>query len=192
MNHDAKHTGGIFRRRPSSSSTTGSRLSIQSGRSGSVSCPTSPRHTKHLPAIPASISSANFNDVLTSTTSRFNDGPRLHRSPSAASTYNYRQQSSAGLNSYTGWISCGLFICEMYQLNQFLSRSTISALLSSYIPRGLVQHRSSIHRLCDLFGKNKQLKHRIATVSCLPLIFTLITTLIAQASTTSIRIEKYF
>lgn len=100
MNHDAKHSGGIFRRRPSTASTS-SRLSIQSGRSGSASCPTSPRHSKHLPAISSiSSSSANLNEVLTATTSHYYDGPRhLHRSPSA-NTYNYRQQSSG--HSYTG------------------------------------------------------------------------------------------
>lgn len=104
MNHDAKHSGGIFRRRPSSAST-GSRLSIQSGRSGSASCPTSPRHTKHLPVVP-SISSTQLNDVLTSSTPNFHDGNAtrlLHRSPSANPTYNYRQPSSTNLYSYTGW-----------------------------------------------------------------------------------------
>lgn len=97
MNHDAKHPGGIFRRRPSSASTS-SRLSIQSGNSGSISCPTSPRHQKHLPVIP-SLSTTHLTDVLSST-SNFRDGPRhlLHRSPSASTTYN-RQQSS---HSYTG------------------------------------------------------------------------------------------
>lgn len=100
MNHDAKYTGGIFRRRPSSASTS-SRLSIQSGRSGSVSCPTSPRHSKHLPAITSiSNSSANLNDVFTATTSNYYDGPRhLHRSPSNPWQTNYRQSSSV---SYTG------------------------------------------------------------------------------------------
>lgn len=105
MNHDAKHSGGIFRRRPSSASNNGSRLSVQSGHSGSLSCPTSPRHQKHLPVVPtaSSISSTNLNDVLNSTASNYHrDGtPRLHRSPSA-NTYNYRQNSTAGLYSYTG------------------------------------------------------------------------------------------
>lgn len=106
MNHDAKYSGGIFRRRPSTASTS-SRLSIQSGRSGSVSCPTSPRHSKHLPAIASiSSSSTNLNDVLTATTSQFYDGPRhLHRSPSA-NTYNYRQQSSS--YSYTGGVKSSI------------------------------------------------------------------------------------
>lgn len=100
MNHDAKFTGGIFRRRPSTASTS-SRLSVQSGPSGSVSCPVSPRHTKHLPAVPT-FSSAHFHDVLTSTTSNnFQDRTRIHRSPSASNTYNYRPQSS-NLYSYTG------------------------------------------------------------------------------------------
>lgn len=101
MNHDAKMSSGIFgRRRPSSASTSG-RLSIQSGSSGSISCPVSPRHSKHLPAVPP-ISSAHFCDVHNSTTSNFRDGTRLHRSPSASNTYNYRQQSSGNLYSYTG------------------------------------------------------------------------------------------
>lgn len=100
MNHDAKYTGGIFRRRPSSASNS-SRLSIQSGHSGSVSCPVSPRHQKHLPAVPM-LSSSQLNEVLSSTSANFRDGTRLHRSPSATTTYNYRQQSSSNLYSYTG------------------------------------------------------------------------------------------
>lgn len=103
MNHDAKHSGGIFRRRPSTASTS-SRLSIQSGHSGysgSVSCPVSPRHQKHLPTVPI-LSSSQLNEVLSSTSANFRDGTRLHRSPSANTTYNYRQQSSSNLYSYTG------------------------------------------------------------------------------------------
>lgn len=102
MNHDQKYTGGIFRRRPSSASTSGSRLSINS-QSGSASCPTSPR--KHLPVV--GLSSANFNEALTSSSHNFHDGPRyhhgLHRSPSANTTYNYRQNSS--YTPYTGLLS---------------------------------------------------------------------------------------
>lgn len=101
MNHDAKFTGGIFRRRPSTASTS-SRLSIQSGHSGSgsLSCPTSPRHQKHLPVVP-SMSTTHLNDVLSSSITNYRDGPRhLHRSPSA--NYNYRQQSSSNLYNYTG------------------------------------------------------------------------------------------
>lgn len=105
MNHDAKQSGGIFRRRPSSSGSTSSRLSIQSGHSGSVSCPVSPRHTKHLPVVP-SLSSVHFNEVLAASTSSYRDGTRIHRSPSASNTYNHRQQSSGNLYSYTGSIRC--------------------------------------------------------------------------------------
>lgn len=102
MNHDAKHTSGIFRRRPSTSSNS-SRLGIQPSYSGgSISCPVSPRHTKHLPVVPTLPSSQYFNDVLSSTSPNFRDGPRIHRSPSASNTYNYRQQSSGNLYSYTG------------------------------------------------------------------------------------------
>lgn len=102
MNHDAKMSGGIFGRRRPSSASTNSRLSIQSSpQSGSVSCPVSPRHTKHLPAVPP-LSSAHFSDMHTSTTSNYRDGTRLHRSPSASTTYNYRQQSNSNLYSYTG------------------------------------------------------------------------------------------
>lgn len=99
MNHDAKSSGGIFSRRRPSSASTSSRLSIQqSNRSGSLSCPTSPRHSKHLPAI-NSISSTHLNDVLTTASTSHQDGQRhLHRSPSAT-TYNYRQNSNF---SYTG------------------------------------------------------------------------------------------
>lgn len=116
MNHDAKYTGGIFRRRPSSASTTSSRLSAQSSRPGSTSCPTSPRHSKHLPAIASiSTSSTNLNDVLTATTSNYYDGPRhLHRSPSA--NYNYRQNSNY---SYTGLYANVLILEEIRLGNQW-------------------------------------------------------------------------
>lgn len=101
MNHDAKYTGGIFRRRPSTASTS-SRLSVQSSRStGSTSCPTSPRHSKYLPPI---ASSASLNSALNPTSSNINyssESSRLHRSSSSYSN-NYKQQRS-GYGSYTGW-----------------------------------------------------------------------------------------
>lgn len=100
MNHDAKYTGGIFRnKRPSTASTSSGRLCVQQSRNGSYSCPSSPR--KVLPALPVTLSNMNssLHDVVTSSSSGFRDGPRIHRSPSA-STYNgYRQYNQF---SYTG------------------------------------------------------------------------------------------
>lgn len=98
MNHDAKNTGGIFRRRPSSASTS-SRLSVQSrSNSGTISCPTSPRHQKQLPP---TASSTSLNSVLNPTTSyniNNTECSRLHRSSSNYSNYN-KQRS--GYYAYT-------------------------------------------------------------------------------------------
>ena len=109
MNHEAKFSSGIFgrRRTPSVASTSSSRLSIQS-RSGSSSCPTSPRRTpKQLPPTP---STTNLNTIFAPTSSNicgtFGES-RLHRSSSTTSTYSnggggvYSRQRS-GYLSYTG------------------------------------------------------------------------------------------
>jgi hypothetical protein len=107
MNHDAKHTSGIFRRRPSTSSTTtsSSRLAVTSRApsSGSLSCPTSPR--KQLPPVG---SSTSLNTVLNPTSSTMHEcSSRLQRSSSNYS--NYRSGGggggggrSAGYSGYTG------------------------------------------------------------------------------------------
>lgn len=99
MNHDAKYSGGIFRKRPVTPSTsTGRMTSLQSSRNGSLSCPSSPR--KHLPALPVTLSDMSFHDVHTMSSS-FRDGPRIHRSPSA-NTYNGYSSRQYGQFSYTG------------------------------------------------------------------------------------------
>lgn len=105
MNHDAKYSGGIFRKRPStasiastSTSTSSGRLCLQQNRNGSLSCPASPR--KHLPALPVTISDTSLHDCITTSTS-FRDGPRIHRSPSA-NTYNSYGSRHHGQFNYTG------------------------------------------------------------------------------------------
>jgi hypothetical protein len=98
MNHDAKYSGGIFRKRPSTASTSSGRMSLQPSRNGSLSCPASPR--KHLPALPVTLSDMSFHDVHTISSS-YRDGPRIHRSPSAT-TYNGYSSRQYGQFSYTG------------------------------------------------------------------------------------------
>jgi hypothetical protein len=122
MNHDAKYTGGIFRRRPSTASQS-SRLGIQPHASGSVSCPVSPRHAKYLPVVP-SMSSAHFHEVLNSSTSNYHDGTRLHRSPSA-NTYNHRQQSSSSMYNYTG--ECIVSLCRLNVVDFLLAVDFVSS-----------------------------------------------------------------
>lgn len=110
MNHDAKNTGGIFgrRRTPSTASISSGRLSVQS-RSGSSSCPTSPRHTpKLLPPTPSSAS--NLNNILAPTSSNMcsshpphssSDYRHLQRSSSNYSNGSFKQRSGY-YNNYTG------------------------------------------------------------------------------------------
>ncbi|CAO1432464.1 unnamed protein product, partial [Diamesa serratosioi] len=98
MNHDAKNTIGIFRRRPSSSPSSNGRLSV-SPSSRSVSCPTSPRHSKHNHAS-ASISTTNLNDVLISGSANIaGHSSRLYRSPSSISQTASRPQNT--MQNYT-------------------------------------------------------------------------------------------
>lgn len=126
MNHDAKYSGGIFHRRPSTASAN-SRLFVQSSRSGSISCPTSPRHSRHLPAISSSsLPSTYLNDVLTATAANARDvtPARLFRSPSASSHYNYRQNSN--LYSYTGKIFRTSFKNAKFYPIRILARSCAS------------------------------------------------------------------
>lgn len=98
MNHDAKHTGGIFRRRPSTASTS-SRLSVQSRSTQSMSCPTSPRHAKYLPA---NASSTSLNTVLNPTSSNMHGGNESSRLCRSSSSYSNNTKQRPGYNSYTG------------------------------------------------------------------------------------------
>ena len=97
MNYDAKNTSGIFRRRPSSSPSSNGRLSV-SPSSRSVSCPTSPRHSKHNHAS-ASISTTNLNDVFASANIAGHSSSRLYRSPSSISQAASRPQNT--MKNYT-------------------------------------------------------------------------------------------
>lgn len=106
MNHDAKESRGIFSRRrtPSTASVSSGRLSVQS-RSGSASCPTSPRHTPKL--LPPTPSSSNLQSMIAPTSSthlqRAADSAdyrhHLQRSSSNYSNGSYKQRS--GYYSYT-------------------------------------------------------------------------------------------
>lgn len=102
MNHDAKLSGGIFgRRRTPSVASSPSRLSIQSTRSGSASCPTSPRHQpKQLPPTP---STNNLNNMY-ATSSNISSALLESRLQRSSSTSNYRNDYKyrSGYQSYTG------------------------------------------------------------------------------------------
>lgn len=52
-------------------------------------------------------------------------------------------------------------LSKMQEMFNFIIhfRSTVSSRLSPYVSRWLKQHLPAIHRICDLFGKDKQLKH---------------------------------
>jgi hypothetical protein len=123
MNHDAKFSGGIFgrRRTPSQTSINSGRLSVQS-RNGSVSCPTSPRHTPKL--LPPTPSTSNLNSILAPTSSNFHDPSdrrhHLHRSSSSASNYSngngsYNKQRS-GYCTYTGKLRNFMRIFKLFFL----------------------------------------------------------------------------
>lgn len=101
MNHEAKFSGGIFgRRRTPSVASSSSRLSIQSSRSGSASCPTSPRHQpKQLPPTP---STNNLNNITPSNISSALAESRLHRSSSTTNYSNGNYKYRSGYPSYTG------------------------------------------------------------------------------------------
>jgi hypothetical protein len=101
MNHDAKYSGGIFgRRRTPSVASSSSRLSIQSSRSGSLSCPTSPRHQpKQLPPTP---STTNLNHISSSNISSALAQSRLQRSSSTSNYNNSSHKYRSGYSAYTG------------------------------------------------------------------------------------------
>lgn len=106
MNHDAKQPSGIFSRRrtPSTASVSSGRLSIQS-RSGSSSCPTSPRHTPKI--LPPTPSTSNLHSILAPTSSNyrhsnadtFEHRHHLQRSSSNYSNGSYKQRG--GYLNYT-------------------------------------------------------------------------------------------
>lgn len=106
MNHDAKQTGGIFSRRrtPSTASVSSTgRLSVQS-RSGSTSCPTSPRHTPKI--LPPTPSSSNLQSISAPTQSNLQRAAdsldyryHLQRSSSNYSNNSFKQRS--GYYPYT-------------------------------------------------------------------------------------------
>lgn len=96
MNHDAKQTGGIFSRRrtPSTASvsSSSSRLSIQS-RSGSASCPTSPRHTPKI--LPPTPSSSNLHSILSSSNSCSSSNFQQQSRIADSSDYRHHLQRSS-------------------------------------------------------------------------------------------------
>lgn len=140
MNHDAKQPSGIFSRRrtPSTASVSASgRLSVQS-RSGSSSCPTSPRHTPKI--LPPTPSTSNLNSILaqTSTTYRhsnadaFEHRHHLQRSSSNYSNGSYKQRG--GYLNYTSTFSTP-YHAHTLPLNYFCFLDSPSAPTSAHSSR---------------------------------------------------------
>lgn len=152
MNHEAKYSGGIFgRRRTPSVASSSSRLNIQSSRSGSLSCPTSPRHQpKQLPPTPSTTNLNNFSVPTSSNISNALANSRLHRS-SSQSNYNnnssYKQRSS-GYCAYTG-INSKIF--KKLLIIHNLRRFAICTNFSSQLTRRLIKHWTTHDWFGNLF-----------------------------------------